>query len=168
MTNCLHPSGMLASKIKRKLDTGLSVNAKYLQQVGKDLVSEGQAELSDDSYKRHVSELKWESSKLQRNIEHIKRLLGETHHNRRQWIEKTPSTELRLATVLSELLCFKISQILLEEFRLTNGHQTVDDFRGKLNFNPNMAACLEFVRISVNNCGFHVGYARIFTQVHNH
>jgi len=87
-------------------------------------------ELSEELYKKHVAELKREACKSKPDVNHMKFLLQQTHHNRRAWIDSKPSAELRLATVVDEYPCFRIPDVVLEEFRLFKGAAVVDNFTG--------------------------------------
>jgi len=114
-------------RLKRKLasPTAAVTTPKSLR-----IIQPVMQEVSEEVYKRHVGELKREAVKAKPDMNHMKFLLQQTHHNRRAWIDTKSSAELRLATVVDEYPCFRMPEMLLEEFRLFKGAAVVDNFAG--------------------------------------
>ena len=93
-------------------------------------VHEPSREQSEAEYSRYISEIKAESAKRVPDVEYLKELALITYRNRRSWIDNTPSSELRMASIFETFPCFTISELLLEEMALFKGRHTVSDFEG--------------------------------------
>jgi hypothetical protein len=89
-----------------------------------------QKNCTEEEYAHHSAELRKEVLKKDRDEHHILELLRLTHTKRRLWIDNTPSTELRMSSILEKFPVFTMPRMLVEELRLLKGEQ-VDKFDGK-------------------------------------
>lgn len=77
--------------------------------------------ISDQEYSQFAADMKTAAAKRNRDISHLKQLLLLTHVNRRVWIDATPSSELRLTTVLDTFPCFRQNDVLLKKAGIIQG-----------------------------------------------
>lgn len=120
-------------RLKRKLSgpAGLATKSCKVPTLGVPAVVEQlKTELTQEEYKKHVSELKSECTKKKPDVDQLKRLIQATHINRRKWIDDAPSSDLRLASILEVYPCFMIYECLIEELKLLKGEGAVNKFEG--------------------------------------
>jgi hypothetical protein len=88
--------------------------------------------ISTEEYLKYISDIKTETAKRTQDMNHLKQLLFLTYMNRRAWIDETPSSQLRLSTVLETFPCFRYQELLVEELAVFKGRDTVDGFPGEM------------------------------------
>ncbi len=120
-------------RLKRKLvcpsppasTTAISKKPKDLVIVHK------KSKLSEDDYNAKKALLKKEWQKNSSDRPHCQLLLEETFLNRRDWVNSTPSTELRLKHFLGEFPCFNNPDFVFTELSLCIGENRKEFFKGK-------------------------------------
>ena len=85
------------NRIKHKLNAPATAHPLKFVKVAS--VCQTSRQLSEDEYSRYISDIKAESSKQVPDVQHLKELTLITYSNRRRWIDNTPSSQLRMATV---------------------------------------------------------------------
>lgn len=87
--------------------------------------------LTTDEYEEHVGKLKTDFSRQDHDLVLMKELLALTHRKRREWIDSSKSTDLRLSTIVKKFPCFTGTVFLRYELALLVGQEKVDKFIGK-------------------------------------
>jgi hypothetical protein len=88
--------------------------------------------LTTDEYEEHVEKLKTDFSRQDHHPVLMKELLALTHKKRREWIDSSKSTDLRLSTIVKKFPCFTATVFLRYELASLVGQDKVDKFIGKL------------------------------------
>lgn len=104
-------------RIKRKLSVAASNSSPSTSKPKKYAsssidVTVVKEKLEEEEFKEKIESLKRESLKEQPDHVHIRLLLGATYLNRREWLQNSPSSKLRLKEVLELYPCFKMPQHL--------------------------------------------------------
>jgi hypothetical protein len=82
-------------------------------------------------YESNVQEIKKECTKSAPDINHLQELVTATFINRREWINKSPSTDLHLTTILDKFPCFHMNPMLYIELELIlKNHFVCSTFEG--------------------------------------